>query len=69
MPKRKRRNPPPAGAIFEREYQGRAYRLRVVDKNGERSFEVGGRAFATLSGAAKSITKHEVNGWRFWRIA
>jgi hypothetical protein len=69
MPKRKRRNPPPVGAIFERAYQGHTYRLRVVDKDGDRWFEVGGRTYATPSGAAKSITKHDVNGWVFWRIA
>jgi len=68
MPKRKRRALPEVGATFERDYRGKQYRLRVVDKSGETWFEVGGRTFRSPSAAAKSITRSEVNGWVFWGI-
>ena len=52
MPKRKRRALPEVGATFERDYRGKKYRLRVVDKSGETWFEVGGRTFRSPSAAA-----------------
>jgi hypothetical protein len=69
MPKRKQHKFPKPGATFERKWRDRLYRLRViVKKDGKVAFEVEGSVFATPSEAAKSITKQEVNGWRFWHI-
>jgi len=70
MPKERREHKfPKPGATFERKRPGRLYRLRLIGKkDDEVAFEVDGHAFATPSGAAKSITKQEVNGWRFWHI-
>ena len=56
------------GTTFDRKWRNRLYRMRVVAQNGKAAFEVENRVFATPSAAAKSITKQEVNGWRFWRI-
>jgi hypothetical protein len=68
MPKTKEHKVPKPGATFEHKWGDRLYRLRVIAKDGKVAFEVEKRVFATPSGAAKSITKQEVNGWRFWHI-
>ena len=68
MPQRKTRPLPKAGAVFEGTYRGRVYKLRVVSKDGKIAFEFNGRIFPSPSAAAKSITKHEINGWTFWHI-
>jgi hypothetical protein len=59
---------PKPGTAFERKWRDKSYRLQVVEKNGTLAYEVGGRIFSTPSAAAKSITKQEVNGWRFWHM-
>lgn len=68
MPKRKSRNTPPIGAIFERNYEGKTLRLEVVSKEGTIRYKVGKELFGSPSGAAKAIVKQEVNGWVFWGI-
>ncbi len=68
MPKRRQHKLPKIGTTFDRKWRDRPYRMRVVGKDGKAAFEVEGRVFATPSAAAKSITKQEVNGWRFWHI-
>jgi hypothetical protein len=69
MPNRKQHKLPKLGATFERKWHDKLYRLKVIaQKDGKIAFEVAGDVFATPSGAAKSITKQEVNGWAFWRI-
>lgn len=68
MPKRKERKPPKAGSIFKREYQGKPYSLSVVEQGGRLLYRLKGDSFSSPSAAAKSLTKHAVNGWVFWRI-
>jgi Protein of unknown function (DUF2924) len=66
--KRKHRKLPSIGAKFERKWRNALYRMRVVKEAGKAAFEVQGQVFASPSAAAKSVTKQEVNGWRFWHI-
>ena len=68
MSRKKQHKIPKRGATFERKWRDKLYRLRVISKGGVAAFEVEERIFATPSAAAKSITKQEVNGWRFWHI-
>jgi hypothetical protein len=68
MPKRKQRKLPKPGSTFEKHYRSRVYQLRVIQKEGGIGFEINGRMFPTPTAAAKSITKHEVNGWKFWNM-
>ena len=42
--------------------------MTIVSTPSGIGYEVNGRVFQTPSGAAKSITRTEVNGWGFWRI-
>ncbi len=65
MPKRKNR-PALVGQRFTGTYRGRSYEVQVVRDKGSIRYSVNGRSYASPSGAAKSITKHEVNGWKFW---
>jgi hypothetical protein len=42
--------------------------MEVVNISGKTAYKVGGELFNSPSGAAKSITKKEANGWDFWGI-
>jgi hypothetical protein len=53
----------PNGTEFRANYKGRTYTATV--SNNQLVLE--GKAMGSLSGAAASITKTFVNGWRFWR--
>ncbi len=68
MPKRKKRTLPSVGEIFEGRVAGITYKMEVVKVNGKICYKVNGKIYGSPSGAAKSLTRHEVNGWRFWRI-
>ena len=68
MPKPKKRTTPTAGSVYERNFAGKTYRLKVVKSSDGVAYEVSGRIFKTPSAAAKSIVKQEVNGWRFWKV-
>ena len=68
MPKAKKRTTPTAGSVFERSFEGKTHRLKVVKSSNGVAYEVSGRMFKTPTAAAKSIVKHAVNGWRFWKI-
>jgi hypothetical protein len=68
MPARKKRSQPAVGNIFERTYKGKIYKLKVVRHEGDIMFELEKKLFASPSGAAKTLTLAEVNGWRFWNI-
>ena len=56
------------GSTFERTYRHRKYRVKVVSVPSGIVYDLDGRPFRSLSAAAKSITKYEVNGWLFWKI-
>jgi hypothetical protein len=68
MPKRKPRKPPKIGAEFVREFKGKRHTLKVVDEDGRVGYRVGAKTYRSPTGAAKSITGTEVNGWSFWKI-
>ena len=68
MRKKIKHTVPKAGTIFEKRYRGRFYKLTVVTSFGKLAFDLDGRTFKTPTAAAKSITKHEINGWKFWCI-
>jgi len=65
--KKRERDPrlPSAGAILEREYKGKLYKVAV----GEEDFEYAGKRFGSLSTIAKEITGQIWNGFVFFRSA
>lgn len=68
MPRRKKRPSPAIGTIRKREHKGEIYVMEVVELAGEIRYKVNDVAYRSPSGAAKSITGNEVNGWQFWRL-
>ena len=68
MPARKKRTNPRVGCEFVTRFKGKTYKLKVIKADGKVAYELGDTAFPSPSAAAKSITKTEVNGWRFWKI-
>ena len=68
MRTRKSRPLPGIGSTFKKEYKGESYTLKVVQEEGKLMYYLGGKCYASPSSAAKSVTKTEVNGWRFWGI-
>ena len=68
MPKTKRRDIPKVGTVFTKKFDGKTYSLKIVNSSSGVAYELNGRVFSTPTAAAKSITHHEVNGWKFWKI-
>lgn len=68
MPAAKQRPKPTAGIEFVKKYNRKTYKLKVVKAEGDIGYELGGKLFTSPSSAAKSLTKTEVNGWKFWNI-
>lgn len=68
MPKAKTHVTPKTGTIFEKKFLGRNYKMTVVKSDGVVAYSVAGQQFKSPSAAAKSITKHDENGWKFWGI-
>jgi len=68
MPAAKERPNPKVGSEFERQYKRKNYKLKVVKASGGVGFELAGTVYSSPSAAAKSITKGEINGWKFWKI-
>ena len=65
------RHLPPIGTKLTGKFSGKGYSAEVVaapDLKEGRGVSYRGKVFATMSGAAKEITKQSVNGWRFWRF-
>ena len=63
---RKKRKPAPNGTVFEKQYKGESYLMKVVHKKGVVGYFVGKHRYNSPSAAAKAITATEVNGWVFW---
>lgn len=59
---------PKVGTVYEKKYKGKLFKLTVVRASGKTAFDYSGQAFDTPTAAAKTITKHEINGWKFWGI-
>ena len=68
MPKRKERKLPQSGSSFSRTFKGETYTMEVVKEAGGVRYKVGREVYSSLSGAAKAITKTDVNGWVFWGL-
>lgn len=68
MPKRKIRPCPILGSEFIKEFKGKSHKLKVVKDGGKVAYQLGASIFPSPSAAAKSITKREVNGWKFWGL-
>jgi len=68
MPTPKKRSNPKTGSEFIKKYKGKTYKLKVVKTEAGVGFLVAGTIYSSPSTAAKSITRAEVNGWRFWKI-
>ena len=68
MAARKQRQNPKVGSEHVKEYKCKIYKLRVIKMGGSIAYELGGEVFPSPSSAAKSVTKGEVNGWKFWSI-
>ena len=62
------RKTPKVGVIFERDFAGKHYVLKIVKSKAGMAYELNDKVFMTPTAAAKSITKFEVNGWRFWHM-
>ena len=59
---------PPVGTTLHGRFNGDTYTATVVEAEGlpaGRGIRLGDEVYASLSAAAKSITKQPVNGWRF----
>ena len=68
MPIPKIRTKPKVGSEFEKKYRQKLYKLKVVRSAAGIGYELDGIVYSSPSTAAKTITKSEVNGWRFWGI-
>jgi len=68
MPPRIERKVPKAGEVFEGTFAKKKYRLKVIQLSDGIAYELDRCIFKTPTAAAKSITKFEVNGWRFWHM-
>ncbi len=63
---------PPTGTTLQGSFRGETYTATIVEANGlpaGRGVRFGEELYASLSAAAKAITKQSVNGWRFWQRA
>jgi hypothetical protein len=59
---------PKVGTVIQKKYKKKVYSMVIVKDGSQVTFEVNGRKYASPSAAAKSITKSEVNGWKFWNL-
>ena len=66
--RRKNRTPPPIGSTYVKTFKGRTVKMTVVETRDSIAYRVGRGDYASPSGAAKSVTKKEQNGWLFWGI-
>jgi len=68
MPKHKERPDPKVGSEFIKEFKGKTHRLKVIKEKSVTAYQLGAAVFPSPSAAARSITKNDVNGWKFWNI-
>jgi hypothetical protein len=65
---RKERPLPNPGSKFTRKCKGIIYEMTVVIVGDKMQFKVGNEMFDSPTGAAKFVSKQQVNGWSFWKI-
>lgn len=68
MPKRKVRTLPKPGMVFEKTYHNTIYTLSVINDGQKIGYKLGKTIYPSPSAAAKTLTKYEINGWKFWNI-
>ena len=68
MPAPKKRPNPKVGTEFIKEYRHKTYKLKIVKAAGDVAFELNGTIYTSPSTAARSLTRGEVNGWKFWKM-
>lgn len=68
MSRKIKRKTPTIAKVYIRKFAGKEFKMEVVEKEGKIGFKVNNIIYHSPSGAAKSITKQEVNGWRFWKM-
>lgn len=68
MPRRSVRPNPVVGTVRSVDFKGHSYTMEVVEIEGEMLYKVNDITYRSPSGAAKSITGYEVNGWRLWHL-
>jgi len=68
MPIRKVHTLPKVGDTFHRTFKHAQYTMKVVKGEKGIGYKVGDNVYASPSAAAKSVTQHAVNGWKFWHI-
>ena len=55
------------GVVFEREYKGKSYSLRVADEDGGLVYRIGSKKYESLTAAAKDVTGYaSISGPAFW---
>jgi hypothetical protein len=59
---------PLPGSKFIRSWKGIEYEMTVIKEGNTYEYKVNNELFSSPSGAARFITKQNVNGWRFWKI-
>lgn len=65
---RKSRNSPAVGASYITTYKGKSYRMEIVATRRGIGYRVSGKTFTSPSAAGKSVTRHSINGWKFWNM-
>jgi len=68
MPIRKAHNLPKVGETFTRTYNGIQHNMTAVKAKNGVGYKVENTVYRSPTGAAISITKISVNGWKFWHI-
>jgi hypothetical protein len=59
---------PPVGARFSHTYDGNSYTMEVVGVVGGVGYRVRSTVYKTPTAAARSVCRHDTNGWKFWHI-
>ena len=68
MPTRKERSNPKVGCEYVRKFKNKTYKLKVIKTREGIAYDLNDTVFSSPSAAAKSITKTEMNGWKFWKM-
>jgi len=59
---------PEIGSIIKKVWKGKTYEMTIVNVNGTIHYKVYSNIFTSPTGAAKFITRQEINGWKFWKL-
>ena len=75
IPKRQRqrieRLLPPVGTVLRASRSGIKYKATIVsapEMKGGKAVKLDNKVYTSLSGAARAVTGHMINGWKFWHI-